>query len=328
MSKSNKSVNLSVTDGSKWFVETPQTSGTFSTTTYANTPYTISIGGPVYQEQFTPSEQITDIEEFIEPTNPEEGYKNQEKLDPTAAGILFKSLRSVTPQELIDKLDGIASYDAQVQWTVGDAVNDIYLRAKSSKLANKYNFNDVCFFVSIACLGGSRSYSTVKGYAITTRRFPPNLRVAFNYTDIPFSHFTYAGQDKFEEVNKNTKNPYWMDILCWSYDQSLIKGRKISERELRDEFEHRVPSTRKTSFKIGASPNVSDYSRPILNIPDEEASTSDLVVNQIENICVQLENLAEYISVNFPNNISQPYSQAVLFLKQVLGKLGQIQNNP
>lgn len=234
---------------------------------------------------------------------------------------MFSALKKVVPEKDLNTLEGIAAFDTQAMWKIGDIVNSIYTRAQAGKRTSEYQFNDVCYFVAQACLKGTRSYSTVKGYALTCRRFTPKSRQELHFHDIPFSHFAYAGQAKFE-VLCDDGLPKWHEILEHSYQKSLEAGRQISERELRVKFENKSPEI-KQSFKLGSSPSMDDYiGTARMNSNETETLPSvGYVSEKLSIISSELKNLAVFINGNFPNIGAGTLAQAILLIDNFLSRI-------
>lgn len=169
---------------------------------------------------------------------------------------LFKRIEKVVPVEVDDKLSALAEMDNQVQWTWGDLTNSVYDNVIAKKLKNKkgddITYFDVCYWVSVKYLRGTRSMNTVKAWALTSRRFTPAVRAHFHYDELPFSHFTYAAQRKFDIASPDTGKKLWEDILVFSWEQSRNLGRDASSvKDLQAAFEGKPRQS--PHYQVGAN---------------------------------------------------------------------------
>lgn len=254
-------------------------------------------------------------------------YQDEVVWNPVAE--MMAQVLKILPENIIQQLEAIGEIDSQNSWVTGDLANEIYTRMQSNDTTKSYTYNDACWFT--AKIVNTKSYSTVKGYAITARRFVGEVREAFAFRDIPFSHFEYAGQVKFEEVNPKTGNPYWKDILSYSYNQSLVQGKRIPEVELRREFEGKVSDPNKTGYKLGKHPNI--VTPPVNQVsyitPQEQMQVAQLplgdlknyVANRLELIVGELSGLSMYVVGQIPSFPSQQFQGAILMFSEVIKRL-------
>lgn len=255
-------------------------------------------------------------------------FMDEKKWSPVSE--MFSAILKIIPEEIIQKIDAIANYDTQTAWEIGDLTNEVYTRAQAGSATQSYTYNDVCFFVS-KMMNNSRSYSTVKGYAITARQFAQEVREAFSYRDVPFSHFAYAGQPIFSEINPHTGNPYWRDILDYSYFTSIGESRKVPETELRTKFGGKVPDPNKTGFKLGKHPNIVTmpvtqvgYVTEADQIEASQLPVDDLkkyVSNRLRLIVAELSGLSLHVVGRIPSFPSQQFSGAILLFTEVIRRM-------
>lgn len=150
---------------------------------------------------------------------------------------LIYSILDVTPQEIVDRFEALVHVQEMLQWEFGDLTNRIWEHVQAAKLP--YKFTDVCYFVSVRFLNRTRSYNTVKAWALTAGRFPSPVREKYNYEDIPFAHFAYAGKRKFDQVGPDGKRT-WQKILEYSYEGRNQQSYDVSVTQLEEAFEGKI----------------------------------------------------------------------------------------
>jgi len=187
---------------------------------------------------------------------------------------MFKAIERVLPEDLIAEFDGLVQAEDMMQWSYGDKTNQIWSAVSAKKLKNKkgkpYTFLDICFFVSVRFLRQTRSFNTVKTWALVCRRYSPVVRQLYNYEDIWFAHFAYAAKKIFDVDDTNGKKK-WQNVLSFSYNQSLRQGYTVSVQQLESYFEGRKKN--KSNF----APTVHDFA-----LADIDLSPID--VNQVATI--------------------------------------------
>lgn len=167
---------------------------------------------------------------------------------------LFKRIDKVVPVAVAERFEVIMQYEEHLQWEQGDLTNSVYDNVIAKGLRNKrgeaVTFFDVCYYVSVKHLHGSRSMNTIKAWALTSRRFTPVVRAHFHYDEIPFSHFAYAAQRKFDVQSADTGNKVWEDILNFSWEQSRNLGRDVAVKDLEAAFEGKPRQSPK--YQVGS----------------------------------------------------------------------------
>jgi hypothetical protein len=218
-------------------------------------------------------------------------------------GDLFRRIDKVVPVKVAERLDALYQLDERLQWQRGDLTNEIYDNVIAKKLKNKagqpITFFDVCYYVSLKYLRGTRSMNTVKAWALTTRRFSPAVRQYLHHDEIPFSHFVYAAQHKFDAVGDSGKK-VWEEVLNFSWEQSRNLGRDCSVADLEAAFEGKPRPSAK--YNVGASvpddsnqldaPPLTIFSVPeaITEITDDTGAvdTTDLEAQEFVRVGMQV----------------------------------------
>jgi hypothetical protein len=230
---------------------------------------------------------------------------------------MFMAFERVIPEEVGQKFESIGILEDHLQWDKGDLTLLIWDIVQANNLkdskGNPYTFLDVCYFVSSRYLNFSRSYSTVKAWAITARRFTKKTREAYHADELPFSHFAYAGQRRWDEINPDTGQKYWVDILLFSYSQYMKFGRNCSVRVLSDKYEKEktqtslAKATKKqhaptayefTDVNLLVSGPLSDgKAQPQTVQPMKDEALS----KELQDLDQRFRSLAQAIAVKFPN---------------------------
>jgi len=98
---------------------------------------------------------------------------------PSEIRTMFLRIEKVVPEDVSARLESVCEIEDKLQWVKGDIVNEIWKNVQGSGVKNErgnpYTFLDVCFFVSGKYLRFSRSFNTVKAWALTARRYSPPL---------------------------------------------------------------------------------------------------------------------------------------------------------
>jgi len=243
-----------------------------------------------------------------------------------AVGEMIRAIDKILPEETIQKFEGIAQEEERVQWQKGDLTNEIWSAVLAANLCNgegkPYTFMDICYYVSRRFLRGGRSENTVKAWALTARRFPPALRKRYRWLDIPFSHFTYAGRNKFDADNPKTGHKFFMDILDYSWELSQNQGYPAAEWQLKSVFEPEAVSQSSGYVQYQTGVNVgSGIEFAPLNIErvseDPEPPEVDYEAELREQLH-RLNLLIQGISVNNPK-IGKMLFQALSMMWNVIG---------
>jgi len=196
-------------------------------------------------------------------------------------GDMIKRIDKILPEPLINEFEGVASMEDNLQWVQGDLVNKIWDNVLAKKLKNKkgnlYTFLDITYYVSIRFLQGSRSFNTVKSWALVARRYSPAVRQLYHFEDVPFAHFTYAAQRKFD-VDSQTGQKIWQDVLDYSWELSHNQGRSASVMQLQQKFE----GLRATKSQF--HPSLNDFN-------SREIDVSPVEISQIVDIQVDSQTL-------------------------------------
>jgi len=160
---------------------------------------------------------------------------------PNPVGEMIRAIDKILPEESIQRFEALSQEEERVQWQKGDWTNEIWSAVLAARLCNSegksYTFMDICYYVSRRFLRGARSENTVKAWALTAKRFSPALRKRYRWLDIPFSHFIYAGRNKFDVDNPKTGHKIWQDILDYSWELSQNQGYPAAEWQLKSAFE-------------------------------------------------------------------------------------------
>lgn len=182
---------------------------------------------------------------------------------------MVRRIDKILPEPLINEFEGIAAMVDSVQWSQGDLTNQIWQNVLTKKLKNKkgnpYTFLDVCYYVSVRFLHGSKNFNTVKAWALVSRRYSPAVRQLYHYDEIDFAHFAYASQRKFD-VDSDTGQKLWQDVLDYSWELSQNQGRAASVKQLEQKFEGARAS--KSQFK----PTMNDFNHREIDIGGVEIS--------------------------------------------------------
>jgi len=184
-------------------------------------------------------------------------------------GDMVRRIDKILPEPLINEFEGVAAMIDNVQWNLGDLTNQTWQNILAKKLKNKrgnpYTFLDCCYYVSIRFFNGSKSFNTVKAWALVSRRYSPAVRQLYHYDEIEFAHFAYAGQRKFE-ADSDTGQKLWQDVLDYSWELSRNQGRAASVKQLEKKFEG--TRSAKSQFK----PTMNDFNTREIDIGGVEIS--------------------------------------------------------
>jgi hypothetical protein len=219
---------------------------------------------------------------------------------------MFRKIDRVVPDDIRDRFDALFHYEDGLQWERGDLTNTIWQNVQGKKLRNKqgrpYTFLDTCYYISAKFLRGNRSFNTVKAWALTARRYSPVVRALYHADEIPFSHFVYAAQRKFDVDSTQTGEKVWQDILNHSYDQMTALGREISVRELENHFEPHAQVNSGSSYKTGIqSPTTNEYTfTPIVLADLDDQPVLDNPEIELEEELHKLAGIVSRISTKFP----------------------------
>ena len=204
-------------------------------------------------------------------------------------GDMIKRIDKILPEPLVNEFEGIAQMEDNLQWQKGDLTNRIWENVLAKKLKNKkgvqYTFLDVTYYVSVRFLQGSRSFNTVKAWALVARRYSPVVRRLYHFEDVPFAHFTYAAQRKFD-VDSNTGQKLWQDILDYSWELSQTQGRGASVAQLEQKFEgaRATKSRFKPTFNDFSAHEIDINGVEIAQLSNIQASPDTLEVEMAETL--------------------------------------------
>ena len=208
-------------------------------------------------------------------------------------GYMIKRIDRILPEPLVNEFEGIAQMEDSLQWQKGDLTNRIWENVLAKKLKNKkgvqYTFLDVTYYVSVRFLQGSRSFNTVKAWALVARRYSPVVRRLYHFEDVPFAHFTYAAQRKFD-VGSDTGQKLWQDILGYSWELSQAQGRSASVRQLEQKFEGTRAT--KSSFK----PTLNDFNPHEIDINGVEIAQLSVIQATPDTLEVEMAETLHRLS--------------------------------
>jgi len=192
-------------------------------------------------------------------------------VQPNEIRAMIVKIDRVVPEEVAQELENICQIEDHLQWRKGDLVNEIFKNVQGKQLKNKrgnpYTFLDVCFYVSAKYLRFSRSFNTVKAWALTARRYSPEVRAHYQAENLPFSHFAYAAKKIFD-VDSSTGQKRWQDVLDHSVDQMQKLGRQISVTDLEKHFEGKK--------KVSAT-----YRTGVYEFPSVEITLAPVVIQDV-----------------------------------------------
>lgn len=196
-------------------------------------------------------------------------------------GDMIKRIDKILPEPLINEFEGVAAMEDHLQWTKGDLTNRIWENVLAKKLkdkkGNQYTFLDVTYYVSVRFLQGSRSFNTVKAWALVARRYSPAVRQLYHFEDVPFAHFTYAAQRKFD-IDGNAGQKLWQDVLDYSWVLSQSQGRSASQKQLEQKFE-------------GARANKSQFKPTMNDFNTREVDIGGVEISQLSEIPASTDTL-------------------------------------
>ena len=190
---------------------------------------------------------------------------------PSEIRTMFLRIEKVVPEDVSARLESVCEIEDKLQWVKGDLVNEIWKNVQGSGVKNKrgnpYTFLDVCFFVSAKYLRFSRSFNTVKAWALTARRYSLEVRAHYRGEELPFAHFAYAAKKIFD-VDSSTGQKRWQDVLDHSMDQYEKLGRCISVSDLERHFE-------------GKKKTQTTYATGVYEFPSVEVTTVPVAIQDI-----------------------------------------------
>lgn len=243
-------------------------------------------------------------------------------------GDMVKRIDRILPEPLINEFEGIAAMEDNLQWAKGDLVNRVWENVLAKKLKNKkgnqYTFLDVTYYVSIRFMQGSRSFNTVKAWALVARRYSPAVRQLYHFDEVPFAHFGYAAQRKFD-VDSDTGQKLWQDILDYSYELSQHQGRPASVKQLEQKFEG------KRAIKSQFKPTLNDFSHREIDIGGVEISQLSEIPASTDTLEAELGETLHRLSglvVRFANKyprISGSVTNAYAVLSNALASIVGVQ---
>lgn len=237
---------------------------------------------------------------------------------------MFRKISRVVPDDVDNQLSSIANIVDHLQWPLGDLVNEIFKNVQGSGIKNKrgnpYTFLDVCFYVSAKYLRYSRSFNTVKAWALTARRYSPEVREHYHFEDLPFAHFAYAARKIFD-VDSSTGQKRWQDVLDHSIDQMIKLGRLISVTDLEKHFEGRKKATPTYQTGVYEFPSVEVTMAPVV-IHDVDPAADVDIDQEFSEVMHKLAGLVSRIVAKHPI-VSGVVQQAFAMLSNALQAIRQ-----
>lgn len=227
--------------------------------------------------------------------------------------VEWKAIEAVLPEDMINKIHATDDSAWQLQWVLGDIVNEAYELVVASKMPYIRKIQ-VANYIS----GEMReAYSpfTLLDYSTIAARYPSAIRSEFDR--LPYSHFVYAAQDGGER--KLTAR----QVLEMSLDlANQNHGRPISLRKLRDAVE----GMRYDVFQ-GQAPGdqpVAGITTPAVSAghqPRPPASTNPLI--EIDNALQVIINALPQVQALNPQ-LAKAIAAITQDIKLILRKIAQL----
>ena len=251
--------------------------------------------------------------------------------EPSEVHAMFRSIEKTLDEKFIQSFDSEFALEDRLQWSKGDRTNMIWASVQAKKLRNKqgrpYTFLDICYFVSIRFLRGTRSFNTVKSWALVARRYSPAVRQLYHYDEVEFAHFAYAAQRKFD-IDSDTGQKMWQDVLEYSHTLSQIQGRPASQKQLEARFEG------KRITKSQFNPTANEYHVNELDVSGIEASqlvdipaSSDTLEAEFSETLHRLSGLVSRISAKYPIFSGSVNNAYAVLSNTLLAMVGRNSNN-
>lgn len=239
---------------------------------------------------------------------------------------MMRKIEGVIPEKILNRFGAIGDLEEQLQWEKGDLTNDIWLIVEAKKLKNKkgrrYQFLDICYFVTKKFLRNSRSFNTVKAWALTARRYSPEIRAMYSSDLIPFSHFAYAAKRKFDVDSQVTGLKVWQDILQDSLDFYHQHMKYKSVRALEEKFEGVKKSNVKYQTGVYRDREV-DMIHPvsIIDLQGDTKPYEDLSLEaEFREFAHKFEGFLHRFSAKYPK-FSNTLTQSYTLIRQVIDNL-------
>lgn len=228
------------------------------------------------------------------------------------------------PEAIITEFEAIGQYEDFTQWKKGDLTNQIWSVVVAKKLKNKkgvaYTFIDVCYYVSVRFMRGTRSYNTVKAWALTARRYSPAVRKKYSYDILPFSHFAFAAKRIFDVDSSVSGGKVWQDILDFSLDFANRHARVCSVRALENKYETGIKPKR--TYVTGLQTSGEEIITPV-TLADVKTAVDQSIEDEFEDLVFKLGAFISRFSVKYPmftDPLSQGYALILNVLQRALGK--------